>query len=115
MSASGTYDLNINAGTTFVLGLTLKKSNGTLFDLTGYTARGQIRKTHTEHNVEASFNIAFDTNRKSGKLSISLSEVQTKTLSIVSGVYDLELIDSTGTVVTRLIEGKVRVSPEVTR
>ena len=115
MATAGSYDININAGSTFVLGLTLKKANGTPFDLTGYTGRSQLRKTHTDATVDATFSVAFDSNRKSGKMSIGLSDVQTKALTLVSGVYDVELVDPTGTVVTRLIEGKAKVSPEVTR
>jgi hypothetical protein len=115
MADTGSYDLKINQGSTFVLGLTLKKANGLLFDLTGYTGRCQIRKAHSETNVIVSPTVAFDTNRKSGKMSIGLSAVQTAALTITNGVYDLELVDGTGTVVTRLLEGKVKVSPEVTR
>jgi len=115
MAEAGSYDLKINQGSTFVLGLTLKKANGLLFDLTGYNGRCQIRKSHADTNVIVSPAIAFDTNRKSGKMSLGLSNTQTALLTITSGVYDLELIDPTGTVVTRILEGKVKVSPEVTR
>ena len=115
MSSSGSYDLKINQGSTFVLGLTLKKANGILFDLTGYTGRCQIRKSHADTNVIVSPVIAFDTNRKSGKMSIGLSATQTEDLTITNGVYDLELVDPTGTIVSRIIEGRVKVSPEVTR
>jgi hypothetical protein len=115
MASAGTYDININAGSTFVLGLTLKKANGTLFDLTGYTGRSQLRKSHIDSTVEATFHIAFDSNRKTGKMSIGLSEAETIALTLVSGVYDIELIDASGSIVTRIIEGKAKISPEVTR
>lgn len=115
MAAAGKYDLAINAGSTFVLGLTLKKANGTAFDLTGYTGQCQIRKNHKATAIEASPHLAFDSNRKSGKLSIGLSKIETKALTIDAGVYDLELNDPTGAVATRIIEGKVTVAPEVTR
>lgn len=115
MADAGIYDLKINQGSTFVLGLTLKKANGLLFDLTGYTGRCQIRKTHASEEIAATPHVAFDVNRKSGKMSIGLSEAETIAIPLSSGVYDLEIIDPTGTVVTRIIEGKVKISPEVTR
>lgn len=115
MAEAGTYDIKINQGSTFVLGLTLKKANGLLFDLTGYTGRCQIRKTHLSEEVAATPHIAFDANRKTGKMSISLSEAETIAIPLTSGVYDLEIVDPTNTVVTRILEGKVKVSPEVTR
>jgi hypothetical protein len=115
MADAGIYDIRINQGSTFVLGLTLKKANGLLFDLTGYTGRGQIRKEHSSTSALISFSVAFDSDRKSGKMSIGLSATQTAALTASSGVYDLELVDPTGTVVSRIIEGKVRISHEVTR
>jgi hypothetical protein len=115
MADAGNYDIKINQGSTFILGLTLKKANGLFFDLTGYTGRCQIRRTHTAEEVAASPHVAFDADRKSGKMSIGLSEAETIAIPFSSGVYDIEIIDSTGTMVTRILEGKVRVSPEVTR
>lgn len=113
--AAGKYDITINQGSTFVLGLTLKKANGLLFDLTDYTGRCQIRRTHADTVIVASPVIAFDSNRKSGKMSLGLSAVITAGITISNGVYDLELVDPTGTVISRILEGKVLVSNEVTR
>ena len=115
MADAGVYDLKINQGSTFVLGLVLKKANGILFDLTGYTGRSQIRKSQASTEAVATPHIAFAADRKSGKMSIGLSDIETMNISLSSGVYDIELIDPTGTVVTRILEGKVKISPEVTR
>ena len=74
MANAGVYDLKINKGATFVVGLTLKKANGLLFDLTGYTGRCQIRKTHDSSEVIVSPSVAFDNNRKTGKIFFILSK-----------------------------------------
>jgi hypothetical protein len=110
-----TYDLKIDQGTTFILGLTIKKPTGVPLDLTDYTARCQIRKTHSDPIVVAEPLITLDPDRKSGKVTVSLSELDTRKIQIKQGVYDLELIDPTGNIVLRILEGKVFVTPEVTR
>lgn len=111
--SDGTYDIVIKRGTTFTLGLTLKKANGVPMDLTGMTARSQVRKTYTDPQIAATFTITFASNRKTGKLTLTLEEIDTRVISITSGVYDLELVDSA--IVTRILEGKVQVTPEVTK
>jgi hypothetical protein len=51
-----------------------------------------------------------------GKVSLEISAAQTSALTMTSGVYDLEIVSDDATpVVTRLLAGKVTVSPEVTR
>lgn len=111
---SSVYDLVIEQGATFSLTITLKKPNKLPFDLTGYTGRSQIRKNYAATDVIASFSVAVPSPQKDGKVVMSLTDEQTAALAIISGVYDLELESPTGEV-TRVLQGKVVVSPEVTR
>ena len=84
--------------------------------LSGYTARMQIRET-----VEATTTLASlvsptdivldDTNHT---ITITIAAVVTAAYDFKTAVYDLELVSGTG-VVTRLLEGAVIVSDEVTR
>lgn len=105
----------IEQGTTWYLGLILKKSNGIPVNLTGYSARGQIRRSHKKDEVVlAEFTVDIDPKVKTGKIALSLSEEQTTALTFTTAVYDVELIDANG-IVKRLIQGKVTLSPEVTR
>lgn len=113
MSAS-VYDIVIEQGSTFSLTVLLKKPNKIPFDLTGYTGRSQIRKNHADTNVIAAFSVAVASPQKDGKVVMSLTDEQTAALAVISGVYDLELESPTGEV-TRIVQGRVVVSPEVTR
>lgn len=113
--AASIYDLIIEQGTTFSLTIILKKPNKIPFDLSGYTGRSQIRKNHAATDVMASFSVTVPSPQKDGKVVMSLTDEQTSSLpSSSTGVYDLELESPTGEV-TRILQGKVTVSPEVTR
>lgn len=86
-------------------------------NLTGYSARMQVREKHTSTSI--SINLT-DTNGgivlggDLGTINIIVSEDQSSRLVAKQYVYDLELI-SPSERVTRLIEGKFIVTPEVTR
>ena len=49
-----------------------------------------------------------------GKVNMSLSDEETQLLQPVDSVYDVEMVSNDGTV-TRLLDGIVFVSPNVTR
>ena len=116
MSAS-IYHLNIEQGATFTRTITWKDSTGAPVNLTGYTARMQIRE-----RVESSTALVSLTSSSgitlggvAGTIVITITSTQTDSLpNMKKGVYDLELVSSGG-VVTRLLQGEVVVSPQVTR
>ena len=82
-------------------------------DLTGYTPRMQVRETHDSTSILLT--VTCSVANASGGI-IRLQATATTTASIEEGiyVYDLEIESSTG-VVTRLLQGNVTVTPEVTR
>ncbi len=49
-----------------------------------------------------------------GTITLNLSAVETAAITQSSLAYDLELV-SAGGVVTRLVEGQINLTPEVTR
>jgi len=114
---AGVYNLTIEQGATLDLALTWKDAAGTPINLTGYTARLQVRPsidsattllTMTTENGRISLGGA------AGTIRLLLDAATTASLTWTSGVYDLELQSAGGTV-TRLLAGTVTVSPEVTR
>ena len=112
------YDLRIEQGATYQLRLVWKDSDGQPLDLSPMSARMQIRSTHKAATPIVSLTSSpgggITLNGASGEIDIALSAEQTAGIAQSSGVYDLELVGSDG-FVTRLIEGRVTVSPEVTR
>lgn len=117
--------LQIEQGATFTLGFNWHREGdvvdgevtpGDPYDLTGWSARMQVRKSLTSPVLlEAS-----TTNGKivlggdSGRVDIKFTDEDTDTLTVKSGVYDLELENPLGDVF-RLLEGSVTISPSVTR
>tara|TARA_Y100000816_G_C25836705_1_gene437372 strand:+ start:241 stop:576 length:336 start_codon:yes stop_codon:yes gene_type:complete len=110
--SAGIYNFTLNQGATFTRQLTVKENNSPL-NLTGHTAAMQLRSTYDSATVALSMTAAV-INATQGILSISATATATAALEEGIYVYDLEITTSAG-VVTRLLQGQVTVSPEVTR
>jgi hypothetical protein len=112
------YDLEIQQGATLSLVATWKDSGGTAINLTGYTARMNVRETYSSSSAVLTLtteNNGITLGGSAGTITLSASATTTAALTApFSGVYDLELV-SGGGVVTRLLEGVATISPEVTR
>jgi len=104
-------NLVVDQGATFETVLTLTQDNGDLIDLSGYTGSAQLRKHFTSSN---STSISVTLGGTNG--TVTLGMTANTTANIIAGryVYDVELVDSGG-VITRLIEGIVTVTPQVTK
>lgn len=114
--AAASYDFLIEQGATFSKTIAWKNDAGVPVNLTGYTARMHIRKTLSGTDPMISLTtengrIALDSSN--GRITLTISATDTSNLT-VGGVYDLELVAPSG-VVTRLIQGVVELSKEVTR
>jgi hypothetical protein len=101
----------IDQGTTFSTSINLTDDNGDAIDLTGYTGRAQMRKHYTSSNAQ-SFTVSLQSSN--GTVTLSLTETQTANLTAGRYVYDVEVV-SGANVVSRIVEGIVTVTPEVTR
>jgi hypothetical protein len=115
--AAGNYDILIEQGATFMLDLTWKDTEGTPIDISGCFVRMQIRKTY---NSDAVFSLTNDsdggieTGGVAGTITAEISAEDTRDIDIRRGYYDLEIEFPSG-IVTRLIQGGVDVSREVTK
>ncbi len=108
MAEAGT--LEIKQGATFEAEVTYLQPDGTPVNLTGWTARSQMRKHAGHPAVLAEFTVTI-VDAVAGKMRLSLTAAQTTNIWS-SGVYDVELVN--GAVVDRLVGGAVTVSPGVT-
>lgn len=115
--SAGIYDIYIEQGATYNQPLVWKDSSGTAVNVTGYTARMQIRKTIDATTIILTLtteNGRITVGGANGLITLLVSAADTAALTTFCGVYDLEVISPAG-VVTRLLEGQVEVSKEVTR
>lgn len=111
----GKYNITCPQGATFGQQLTWLIDDDPV-DLTGYTARMQIREKYTStiYNLNLTTeNGGITLGGDLGTISLLVSASVTSEIVPKEYVYDLEL-DSGGEV-TRIIEGKFIVTPEVTR
>lgn len=113
--AAGTLDFTIEQGATFNLLLTWK-IDGTPVNLTNWTARLQARVDvdDTEVVLSLTTGAGITLGGAAGTISLDQSATQTAILPAGNYIYDLELI-SGASAVTRLVQGELNISPEVTR
>lgn len=112
---AATYDFEIEQGTTLNKGLVWKGSTGAPVDLSGYTARMQLRPSVSSDTVLLDLtteNGGITLGGALGTITLHFTAAQTAALP-KGGVYDLEMIIDGN--VTRLIQGAVSLSKEVTR
>jgi hypothetical protein len=122
---AGIANLLIQQGETYsrVITITDNQVVPVPINLTGYTARASVRPSADSSTITANFTITFDPDRATGRITISLTDVETAGIPTVGKTaydklakyqWDMEIISAGGTV-TRLLNGMVEVSPEVTR
>jgi hypothetical protein len=125
--AAGRYSFVIEQGATTNLQINWTDSSGSKIDLSGYHARMQIRPAVESNSVFLSLSSSlqsdgtginlsgsnFQTPLQSGSLAIYISAHSSSLLNFGEAYYDLEMVN--GNEVTRLLEGKVKLSKNVTR
>lgn len=86
-------------------------------DLSGYTARAQVRRTHASENAVLTLtteNGGITLGGSEGTITLEADADTTAALDAAAYVYDIEL-ESSGGEVYRLLQGSFTISPEVTR
>lgn len=111
-----TADLCIQQGATFSR-LIRWKADGANVNLSGFSARMQIRPTAASATTTLSLtteNGRIALGGTAGTITLTISATDTAAITAGRYVYDLELV-SAGGIVTRLLQGIVTVSANVTR
>ena len=112
MSTPANYLLQLRAGDTETISVSLVDSAGSPINITGRTYAAQVRATADASTVLATFSCSI-TNAAAGTFACTLSAAQTAALSPGGGVWDLQ--ETYGTTVTTLLAGSVVISQDVTR
>jgi len=130
--SAGRYPLYIEQGTTIDFEIQYKDSDGNPVNLTGYGARMQFRPTIESSDILLSLTSTLNPDGTginmsgsapyksptSGSLGVYIASCTSSLLDFNDAVYDLEIfapIDSDCPEVTRILQGPVRLSKEVTR
>lgn len=110
-----THDFNVDQGTTWNRQLVWNDADDNPVDLTGFTARMQIRRDVQATGIDLSLtteNGGITIDSPAGKVTMYATAAQT---ALLAGTYyyDLEMVS--GDDVTRLLQGKFILDREVTR
>ena len=116
--AAGRFDLIIEQGVDFAYTVRWSdgqsaESPGLPVNLSGSTVRAQIRYTYGAPYPPALELDADISDAANGEITLRATALETATLT-KDGVWDLEIYDPSNKV-TRLLSGRVQVSPEVTK
>lgn len=124
--AAGRYNITIEQGATYDLNVQYVDSNSAPINLSGYSARMDIRPSVVSETIYLRLSSSLQVDGtgirftgesgtlplSSGSIYVYVSADNTSALSFDQAVYDLEL--TSGSVVTRVLQGNVKLSKEVT-
>jgi hypothetical protein len=124
--AAARYSFTIEQGATTNIQITWQDESGSV-NLSGYGARMQMRPSATSETIYLSLSSSLQTDGtglnmsgsdgltavQSGSIGIYISAATSSLLNFDTAYYDLEMVN--GNEVTRLLEGQVKLSKNVTR
>ena len=129
--AAGIYNFTIEQGSTFQRTFKYKDSNGDPISLSNHDISMDIRESvdspttildiSEEQGIKSDGNTTSNTNfvvstSNTNEFTLTIDADTTDSMSFNTAVYDIEVKDnSTPPVVTRLLQGKIKLSKEVTR
>lgn len=108
---SGKYNIVAEQGATFNLNFRVE-TDGTPWDLSDYTFAMQVRRSTSSSTTL--LDITSATMNSSGQVSVTVPAATMSDVPAGRWVYDIELTSS-GDEVTRILEGRFIVSPQVTQ
>jgi phage tail sheath gpL-like len=113
---AGIYNTTIDQGSVWSVVLVYTDSNNTPVNLTGYTAAMQLRQNYNSTTADLTLTTAnggITIVGATGTITINATATQTGLLDPGFYVYDLEL--TSGSNISRLIQGQLTVAEQVTR
>ena len=114
-------DFTIDQGADVAIELHLQEQDGSKKNLTGHSALAKMKRSYnsTDSDEITSFTTIVSSPATDGILTLALTNSQTDSLnSRLRYVYDVELSyqdSNSQTIIERILEGKIKVSPSVTR
>ena len=114
-------DFTIDQGADVAIELHLQETDGSKKNLTGHTVTAKMKRSYTSVDSDEilDFTAIVSEPATDGIAVLSLTNTQTDSLNTRTRyVYDVELAvnDSDGNIlIERILEGKIKVSPSVTR
>tara|TARA_Y100001938_G_scaffold148075_1_gene230820 strand:- start:1714 stop:2064 length:351 start_codon:yes stop_codon:yes gene_type:complete len=111
-------EFTIDQGADVAIELHLVDKNDAVKNITGHTVTAKLKKNYNSDSSDTTDFTTIISNATNGVTTLSLTNTQTNALKVGRYVYDVELsfVDSSGaTIVERILEGRMQVSPSVTK
>lgn len=114
--AQTTYDISADQGTDYAVTFTYRDSNNALVNLTGATARMQVRRFVESTNpfLTMTNDSGITLGGAAGTIALLISAASLSAIPAGTYKYDIEIVTS-GSVVVKLIAGSFILNGEVTR
>ena len=111
-------EFTIDQGADVALELHLIDKTGAVKNLSNYSVNAKLKKNYNSDSDDTTNFSAEVTDSPNGVARLSLTNTQTDNLKTGRYVYDVELsfVDSDGdTIIERVLEGRIQVTPSVTK
>lgn len=112
-------EFTIDQGTDVSILINLVNADNSKKDLTNYSVSAKMKKTYNSDSADTTdFTAVVADPSTDGIVNLSLTNAQTDALRPGKYVYDVEIsyADSDlNTIIERVLEGRIQVSPSVTR
>jgi hypothetical protein len=107
-------ELFMDQGATFnnVINLSDDLTNANI-NISGYVVRSQMRRSYYSVNATANITCTI-TNALNGEITMSMNANTTANIKAGRYLFDLETVDTLG-ITSRVLEGIITVTPEITR
>lgn len=106
-------EITLDQGTTFSKVITLKNDDGSAKNLANNTFTSQIRKSYYTTSLVSNVTVTV-TDAANGKLTLSLDAANTAIIKAGRYLYDVKMTSNTS-IVTRVSEGIITVTPSITK
>lgn len=106
-------ELTLDQGSTFETTIDLINEDGTAINVAGCIFSSQIRKSYYSSGITANLTVTV-ANTANGNLTLTLNAATTTNIAAGRYLYDVKMTD-TANVVTRIVEGIITVTPQVTK
>jgi hypothetical protein len=111
-------EFSIDQGADLAMEIHLINADGSVKDLTNFSVAAKLKKNYNSDSDDTVDFSALVTSASEGIITIALTNEQTDTLSKGRYVYDVEISyqdSDSNTIIERVLEGRVQVTPSVTK
>ena len=111
-------EITIDQGADASIEMHLTNTDGSAKELTNHTLSAKLKKNYNSSDSDTTSFTTTVSNATGGIATMSLTNTQTDALKAGRYVYDVELSfqdSDVDTIIERILEGKITITPSVTR